>query len=93
MKFSKLKSGKSTGPVSVYHFRYPQTFEDCSPIKTTIIFNTSFTSGIVLGTDIKLANIIPVFKKCSQTCLSNYRPISLLSVFHIKLLEKVMYNT
>ena len=34
-EISKLKSGKSTGPVSVYHFRYPQTFEDCSPIKTT----------------------------------------------------------
>ena len=36
-------------------------------------------------------NTIPVFKKGSQTCLSNYRPISLLSVFH-KLLEKLMYN-
>ena len=32
---SKLKSGKSTGPVSLYQSRYPQTFEDCSPIKTT----------------------------------------------------------
>ena len=34
-EISKLKSGKSTGPVSVYQSRYPQTFEDCSPIKTT----------------------------------------------------------
>ena len=42
-----------------------------------------------MPTDIKLANIIPVFKKGSQTCLSNYHPISLLSVFH-KLLEKPM---
>ena len=56
-----------------------------------IIFNTSVTSGIVL-TDIKLANIIPVFKKSSHTCSSNYRPISLPSVFHIKLLEKFMYS-
>jgi len=55
-----------------------------------IIFNTSFSTGIV-PTDIKLANIIPVLKKGSQTYLSNYCPISLLSVFH-KLLEKLMYN-
>ena len=39
----------------------------------------------------KLANVIPVHKKGSQTCLSNYRPISLLSVLN-KLLEKLMCN-
>ena len=44
------------------------------------------------GQKLATGNIIPVFKKCSQTCLSNYRPSSLLSVFHIKLLEKLMYN-
>ena len=44
-----------------------------------------------MPTDIKLANITPVFKKGSQTCLSNYGPISLLSVFH-KLMEKLLYN-
>ena len=48
------------------------------------------SSGIV-PSDMKLASIIPVFKKGSQTCLSNYRPISLLSAFH-KLLEKLMFN-
>ena len=37
------------------------------------------------------SNVIPVFKKGSQTSLSNYRPISLLSIFH-KLLETLMYN-
>ena len=55
-----------------------------------LIVNNSFSSGIV-PSDMKLANIIPVFKKGSQTCLSNYCPISLLSVFH-KLLEKLTYN-
>ena len=39
----------------------------------------------------KLANVIPVYKKGSKTSLSNYRPISLLSVFN-KLLEKLMCN-
>ena len=44
-----------------------------------------------MPTKIKLANITPVFKKGSQTCLSNYVPISLLSVFH-KLIEKLLHN-
>ena len=39
----------------------------------------------------KIANVVPVYKKDSQTCLSNYRPISLLSIFN-KLLEKLIYN-
>ena len=50
-----------------------------------VILNTSFPDKF------KLARVIPVFKKGSQTNLSNYRPISLLSVFH-KLLEKLMFN-
>ena len=44
----------------------------------------------VIGT-LKLANVVPVYKKGSQTSLSNYRPISLLSIFN-KLLERLMYN-
>ncbi len=39
----------------------------------------------------KLANIIPVYKKGSQSSLSYYRPISFFSVFS-KLLEKGMCN-
>jgi hypothetical protein len=39
----------------------------------------------------KIAKIIPVHKGGSQSCLNNYRPISLLSIFN-KLLEKLMYN-
>ena len=54
------------------------------------IFNASFMIGIV-PSDFKLANIIPVYKSGSQTCLCNYRPISLLSVFN-KILEKLMYK-
>ena len=47
-------------------------------------------TGIV-PTDIKLANIIPVYKTGSQTDLGNYRPISPLSIFN-KILEKLMEN-
>ena len=36
-----------------------------------------------------MANVIPIYKKGSQTNVSNYRPISLLSIFN-ELLEKRM---
>ena len=35
--------------------------------------------------------MLPVFKKDSVTCMSNYRPISLLSIFN-KILQKLMYK-
>ena len=55
-----------------------------------IIFNASVSTGVV-PSDFKIANIIPVFKKGSQSSLCNYRPIPLISVFS-KLLEKLVYN-
>ena len=39
----------------------------------------------------KLAKVIPLFKKGCQPTASNYRPISLLSVFS-KITEKVVYT-
>ena len=54
------------------------------------IFNISFSSGCVPD-QFKLANVIPVHKKDSVTCMNNYRPISLLSIFN-KILEKLVYN-
>lgn len=41
--------------------------------------------------NLKLANVIPVYKKGSHTCLSNYQPICLMSVFN-KFLEKLACN-
>ena len=88
-EITKLKSSKATGSFSI-----PVTI--LKILKTVIskplevLFNASFETGIVPDS-FKLANAIPVYKKGSQNCLSNYRPISLLSVFN-KLLEKLMCN-
>ena len=54
------------------------------------ICNLSFLNGIV-PEKLKIAKVIPVFKKGDRSISSNYRPISLLSIFE-KLLEKLMYT-
>ena len=86
---SSLKSGKAVGPFSI-PIDILKLLKSVISKPLEILFNTSFSTGTV-PTDFKLANIIPVYKKGSRTCLSNYRPISLLSVFN-KLLERLMYN-
>jgi hypothetical protein len=53
------------------------------------IYNLSFCTGIVPD-KLKIAKVIPVFKKGDSSLCGNYRPISLLSVFN-KLLEKLMF--
>jgi hypothetical protein len=54
----------------------------------TYIYNWSFSSGTVPN-KLKIAQVIPIYKKGSTIDLSNYRPICLLSIFS-KLLEKLM---
>lgn len=54
----------------------------------SFIFNLSVETGI-FPVSLKRAVVIPIFKKNDRSCLNNYRPISLLSVFS-KIFEKVM---
>ena len=54
----------------------------------TMIINKSISEGIVPDL-LKIAKIIPVYKKDDAFLPSNYRPISLLSIFD-KLLEKII---
>ena len=49
------------------------------------IYNLSMNNGIV-PVNMKIAKVIPIFKKGDPQLLSNYRPISLLSTFS-KILE------
>ena len=54
------------------------------------ILNISFSTG-VLAAILKVAKVVPVYKKDSKLDFSNYRPISLLSDIE-KILENLMYK-
>ena len=54
------------------------------------LINTSFDSG-VFPDFCKTAKVIPIFKKGDPLNCTNYRPISLLSIFS-KIFEKCMCN-
>ena len=63
-----------------------------SYIKTplTHICNLSLSQGI-FPEELKIANVLPLFKNGDEMIFSNYRPVSILPVFS-KLFEKIMYN-
>lgn len=52
------------------------------------IFNSSISCG-VFPDALKIAKVVPIYKKGSKTDIANYRPVSLLSVFS-KILEKLV---
>ena len=56
-----------------------------------MLFNRSLLEGVFL-VDMKLADVVPLYKSGSHFILTNYRPISLLPTIS-KLLEKVVYKT
>ena len=56
----------------------------------TQIFNLSLSSGIV-PEKLKVAKVIPIYKKGDSGLFSNYRPVSLLPCFS-KILERLVFN-
>lgn len=62
--------------------------EIISPL--TLIINQSFNTGI-FPKELKLAKVIPVFKKGESSKLNNYRPISLLPSMS-KVFERIMHS-
>ena len=82
-----LKSTKSAGHDGIR----PGHLKSCGHILTepiTHLINLSLSTGKV-PSQLKLARVIPVYKKDDPTEPGNYRPISLLSIIN-KILEKVM---
>ena len=52
------------------------------------IYNRSLLTGTI-STKLKIAKITPIFKRGDSQCPTNYRPISLLSIFD-KIFEKII---
>ncbi|MFZ2538354.1 MAG: reverse transcriptase domain-containing protein, partial [Oscillospiraceae bacterium] len=86
---NELNLHKSAGPDEIG----PKIIQDCknrliNPL--LFIFNLSFETG-VFPSSLKIAKVIPIYKKGEKTSTGNYRPISMLSIFD-KILEKLMYR-
>ena len=54
------------------------------------ICNLSFATGI-FPDELKIANVVPIFKSGDEMVFANYRPVSVLPVFS-KVIERLMYN-
>ena len=84
-----LKNGKSVGPNSI-PIKLLKILDPYISVNLSNLINESFETGI-FPDKLKIAKVIPVFKKGLTTKKSNYRPISLLSIFS-KIFEKLMYQ-
>ena len=86
---SHLNGNKSSGPSSIpYKILNLLQLDIAKPLSQLI--NLSFSIG-KFPAMLKVAKVIPVFKKDSQLECCNYRPISLLSNID-KIIEKLMYS-
>ena len=88
-EIKNLKCSKSAGydKISV---KVVKDEAEISSEPLAIIFNASFNKGIF--PDIwKIARVTSIFKSSSKSNVSNYRPISVLSVFS-RLLEKIGHD-
>ena len=84
-----LNLRKSIGPNSIPTTllkKYPKT----TSIPISKLINQSFITGI-FAEFLKLASVIPIFKKADPLECPNYRPISLTSNIS-KILEKLVHN-
>ena len=88
-EINNLNSSKSTGPFSI-PTKLLTTLRYLLSGPLAYLFNCSFLSGVVPDR-LKIARVIPVYKNGPKVTVSNYRPISLLSIFN-KILEKLMYK-
>ena len=86
---SLLQDGKCTGPFSI-PVKLVKVLKPYISQPLANIFNQSIILGI-FPDKLKYAKVISIHKKGSPTDPSNYRPISLLSIFS-KIFEKLMHK-
>ena len=66
-----------------------KNIKGCIAMPLAHICNLSFKRG-VFPMQLKIANVVPIYKTGNEHVFSNYRPVSVLQVFS-KLLERLMY--
>ena len=81
------KTSSGIDNLSIKHIKVIK-YELAKPL--TLITNQVLSSGI-FPDKLKIAKVIPIFKKGDDTDVNNYRPISLLPAIS-KITEKVIYN-
>ena len=87
-EIGKLKTNKSV--LDIFNLNIIKSVKDQLIPGLVIVFIKSIHEGIFPDI-LKIAKIIPIFKKNEDYIAGNYRPMSLLSIFH-KLLEKIIYR-
>ena len=75
----KFNQNKSAGHDGIGNFIVKRIAKEIS-VPLTLIFNTSISTGIVPD-ELKIAKVIPIYKKDSPEVFSNYRPVSVLPCF------------
>ena len=83
-----IKSLKNTNSTGFDHFSTKLIKLSISILAPTLVklFNLSIQSGVYPDL-LKVAKVIPIFKKGDPTSVNNYRPISILSPIN-KIFEK-----
>ena len=85
----KFDQNKSAGNDNIGNFVIKRV---CNEIvkPLSMIFNLSISTGII-PEKLKIAKVIPIYKKQDPEVLSNYRPVSLLPCFS-KILERLVFD-
>ena len=86
---NSFRSGTAPGYDSISMNVVKESFNlICAPL--TYIINLSLNSGVV-PQEMKIAQVIPLFKSGDKSLFTNYKPVSVLPVFS-KFLERIVYN-
>ena len=86
---TKLSPNKATGLDGIPS-RFVLDSASLIACPLTHVINMSLIHGVVPD-DLKLARVVPLYKKNNKTEVGNYRPVSILGVIS-KVFERVVYD-